>query len=94
MGRSPEIVEQQITYPISSALQGLPEVKAVRASSMFGMSFVFVIFNDNTDLYLREIVSLKNSLWFVRNFHRMSLHSWSDGQESDMSFGILLRKEL
>jgi copper/silver efflux system protein len=51
MGRSPEIVEQQITYPLSSALQGLPEVKAVRASSMFGMSFVFVIFNDNTDLY-------------------------------------------
>jgi Cu(I)/Ag(I) efflux system membrane protein CusA/SilA len=51
MGRSPEIVEQQVTYPISSALQGLPEVKAVRASSMFGMSFVFVIFNDNTDLY-------------------------------------------
>jgi Cu(I)/Ag(I) efflux system membrane protein CusA/SilA len=50
MGRSPEIVEQQITYPLSSALQGLPEVKAVRASSMFGMSFVFVIFNDGTDL--------------------------------------------
>ena len=51
MGRSPEIVEQQVTYPISSALQGLPDVKAVRATSMFGMSFVFVIFNDNTDLY-------------------------------------------
>ena len=51
MGRSPEIVEQQVTYPISSVLQGLPEVKAVRATSMFGMSFVFVIFNDNTDLY-------------------------------------------
>ena len=51
MGRSPEVVEQQVTYPISSALQGLPEVKAVRATSMFGMSFVFVIFNDNTDLY-------------------------------------------
>ena len=51
MGRSPEIVEQQVTYPISSALQGLPEVKAVRATSMFGMSFVFVIFSDNTDLY-------------------------------------------
>ena len=50
MGRSPEIVEQQVTYPLSSALQGLPEVKAVRASSMFGMSFVFVIFNDGTDL--------------------------------------------
>lgn len=51
MGRSPEVVEQQVTYPISSALQGLPEVKAVRATSMFGMSFVFVIFADNTDLY-------------------------------------------
>lgn len=51
MGRSPQIVEDQVTYPIVSALQGLPEVKAVRGSSMFGMSFVFVIFGDNTDLY-------------------------------------------
>jgi Cu(I)/Ag(I) efflux system membrane protein CusA/SilA len=51
MGRSPEIVEQQITYPIVSALQGLPQVKAVRASSMFGMSFIFVIFEDKTDIY-------------------------------------------
>ena len=51
MGRSPEIIEQQITFPISSALQGLPNVKAVRATSMFGMSFVFVIFEDNADLY-------------------------------------------
>jgi copper/silver efflux system protein len=51
MGRSPEVVEQQVTYPISSALQGLPEVTAVRATSMFGMSFVFVIFDDKTDLY-------------------------------------------
>ena len=51
MGRSPQIVEDQVTYPIVSALQGLPDVKAVRANSMFGMSFVFVIFNDNTDNY-------------------------------------------
>jgi Cu(I)/Ag(I) efflux system membrane protein CusA/SilA len=51
MGRSPEIIEQQVTYPLVSALQGLPQVKAVRASSMFGMSFVFVIFDDNTDAY-------------------------------------------
>jgi len=51
MGRSPQVVEDQVTYPIVSALQGLPEVKAVRANSMFGMSFVFVIFNDNTDTY-------------------------------------------
>lgn len=51
MGRSPQIVEGQLTFPIVSSLQGLPEVKAVRASSMFGMSYVFVIFNDNTDVY-------------------------------------------
>lgn len=51
MGRSPEVVEQQLTFPVVSALQGLTDVKAVRASSMFGMSFVFVIFEDNTDTY-------------------------------------------
>lgn len=51
MGRSPKVVEDQVTYPIVATLQGLPEVKAVRATSMFGMSFVFVIFNDNVDLY-------------------------------------------
>jgi len=51
MGRSPQIVEDQVTYPLVSALQGLPGVKAVRANSMFGMSFVFVIFEDNTDFY-------------------------------------------
>jgi len=51
MGRSPQVVEDQITFPLTSALQGLPDVKAVRASSMFGMSFVFVIFEDGTDIY-------------------------------------------
>lgn len=50
MGRSPEVVEQQLTFPIVSALQGLPSVKAVRATTMFGMSFVFVIFEDGTDI--------------------------------------------
>jgi Cu(I)/Ag(I) efflux system membrane protein CusA/SilA len=51
MGRSPKIIEDQVTYPIVTSLQGLPDVKAVRATSMFGMSFVFVIFNDDVDLY-------------------------------------------
>lgn len=51
MGRSPEIIENQVTFPIVSGLQGLPKVKAVRASSMFGMSFVFVIFDDDVDTY-------------------------------------------
>ncbi len=51
MGRSPQIIEDQVTFPIVSGLQGLPKVKAVRASSMFGMSFVFVIFDDGVDTY-------------------------------------------
>ncbi|MBK8293062.1 MAG: efflux RND transporter permease subunit [Flammeovirgaceae bacterium] len=51
MGRSPQIIEDQITYPLVTNLQGMPEVKYVRANSMFGMSFVYVIFNDDTDIY-------------------------------------------
>jgi Cu(I)/Ag(I) efflux system membrane protein CusA/SilA len=51
MGRSPQIIEDQVTYPIVSGLQGLPNVKAVRANSMFGMSFVFVVFEDGVDTY-------------------------------------------
>ena len=51
MGRSPQIIEDQITYPLVSNLQGIPRVKNIRANSMFGMSFVFVIFDDNADIY-------------------------------------------
>ena len=51
MGRSPQLMEDQVTYPLVTNLQGLPEVKYVRGTSMFGMSFVYVIFNDNTDIY-------------------------------------------
>jgi Cu(I)/Ag(I) efflux system membrane protein CusA/SilA len=50
MGRSPRIVEDQVTFPLVTSLQGLADVKAVRASSMFGMSFIFVIFDDGADL--------------------------------------------
>jgi copper/silver efflux system protein len=51
MGRSPELVEDQVTYPIVTALVGAPHVNAVRGQSMFGMSFVNVIFQDGTDVY-------------------------------------------
>ncbi len=51
MGRSPQIMEDQVTYPLVTNLQGLPQVKYVRGSSMFGMSFVYVIFHDDTDVY-------------------------------------------
>ena len=51
MGRSPQIIEDQISYPLTTSLQGMPKVKAVRSTSMFGMSFIYVIFEDNTDIY-------------------------------------------
>jgi len=51
MGRSPQLVEDQITYPLVTNLQGLPEIKYVRANSMFGMSFIYIIFEDNIDIY-------------------------------------------
>lgn len=51
MGRSPQLIEDQITYPLVTNLQGIPEVKTVRGTSMFGMSFVYVIFEDDTEIY-------------------------------------------
>ena len=51
MGRSPQIMEDQVTYPLVSNLQGIPKIKNIRANSMFGMSFVFVIFEDEVDIY-------------------------------------------
>jgi copper/silver efflux system protein len=49
--RSPDIVEDQVTYPITTALLGAPKVKAIRGFSDFGFSYVYVIFEDGTDLY-------------------------------------------
>ena len=51
MGRSPTLIENQITYPITTTFLGAPKVKTVRGFTMFGMSFVYVIFEDGTDLY-------------------------------------------
>jgi Cu(I)/Ag(I) efflux system membrane protein CusA/SilA len=50
-GRSPQEVEDQVTYPLTVNLQGLPGVRVVRSSSAFGFSMIFVIFEDNVDLY-------------------------------------------
>src|SRR5271154_1724053 len=49
--RSPDIIEDQVTYPIVSALLGAPGVKAIRGFSDFGFSYVYVIFKDGTDIY-------------------------------------------
>ncbi len=50
-GRPPDLIEDQVTYPIVTSLLAAPHVKAVRAQTMFGDSYVFVVFQDGTDLY-------------------------------------------
>lgn len=63
-GRSPQEVEDQITYPLSVSLQGLAGVKTVRATSMFGFSFLTVIFEDKVDTYFARtrVLERLNSL--------------------------------
>lgn len=51
MGRSPKDIQEQVTYPLTTALLGIPGVKTIRSSSMFGMSFIYIIFNDDVDFY-------------------------------------------
>src|SRR5438552_9425290 len=68
MGRSPTLIEDQVTYPIVSKLISTPHVTDVRGFSMFGMSFVYVIFDEGTDIYwarsrvLEYMNSLKGAL--------------------------------
>ena len=51
MGRGPTLIEDQITYPLVTSMLSLPRVRTVRGISMFSMSFVYVIYEDGTDLY-------------------------------------------
>ena len=50
-GQAPQVVEDQVTYPLVTTFLGVPRVKVVRGQSMFSTSFVYVIFQDGTDLY-------------------------------------------
>ncbi|MFN8254192.1 MAG: efflux RND transporter permease subunit [Bacteroidales bacterium] len=51
MGRSPKDIQEQITYPLTTALLGIPGVKTIRSTSMFGMSFIYIIFKDDIEFY-------------------------------------------
>jgi len=65
-GHSPDDVEEQITYPLSIALQGLPSVKTIRGSSAFGLSMIYVIFEDDAEFYftrdriIEKLAQVKN----------------------------------
>ena len=50
-GQSPQVVEDQVTYPLTTAMLAVPKSKVVRGYSFFGFSFVYIIFEDNTDMY-------------------------------------------
>ena len=51
MGRSPKDIQDQVTYPLTTALMGIPNVKTIRSTSMMGMSFIYIIFNEGVDFY-------------------------------------------
>ncbi len=51
MGRSPKDIQDQVTYPLTTALLGIPGVKTIRSTSMFGMSFIYIIFKDGVEFY-------------------------------------------
>src|SRR5262245_6043164 len=50
-GQAPQVVEDQVTYPLTTAMLTVPKSKVVRGFSFFGVSFVYVIFEDGTDIY-------------------------------------------
>ena len=50
-GQAPQVIEDQVTYPLSTAMLSVPRSKVVRGFSFFGVSFVYVIFEDGTDIY-------------------------------------------
>lgn len=51
MGRSPKDIQDQVTYPLTTALLGIPGVQTIRSTSMFGMSFIYIIFQDDVEFY-------------------------------------------
>ena len=75
-GRSPDLVEDQITYPITTKFIAAPKVKFVRGESMFGKSFVYVIFEDGTDIYWARsrVIEYLNSVRGVVAGRRQSGH--------------------
>ena len=50
-GQAPQVVEDQVTYPLTTAMLAVPRSRAVRGFSFFGVSFVYIIFEDGTDIY-------------------------------------------
>ena len=89
MGRSPDLIEDQITYPLVRALQSTPGVQTVRGYSMFGMSFTYALFGEGTDIYwartrvVEQLGRVNNAQSLVGIFahaHPSGLHQGELGQ--------------
>ncbi len=65
-GQAPQVVEDQVTYPLTTSMLSVPKAKTVRGYSFFGLSFVYIIFEDGTDMY-RARSRVLESLNFVSN---------------------------
>ena len=69
-GQAPQVVEDQITYPLTTAMLSVPKSKVVRGFSFFGVSFVYVIFEDGTDIYWARSRVLEYLSFAARNLPR------------------------
>ena len=82
-GRSPDLIEDQVTYPIVSALVSAPKVKGVRGFTDFGVSYVYVVFEDGTDMYwarsrvVEYLQSLRNQLPETAGDSSTSVQNWN-----------------
>ncbi len=76
--RSPDIIEDQVTYPIVTAMLGAPKVKAIRGYSDFGFSYVYVIFQDGTDIYWAR----SRTLEYLSKIHAQAARGRQDGNRA------------
>ena len=79
-GQAPQVVEDQVTYPLTSALLSVPKAKVVRGYSFFGSSFVYVIFEDNTDLVITSYSIHYTKLYETSNAKVMPFSSTDSGE--------------
>ena len=72
-GRSPRDIDDQITYPLTSSLMGIPGVKTIRSSSMFGFSSIYIIFEEDVEYYWSRsrILEKLNSFYFIYSFYQL-----------------------
>ena len=85
-GQAPQVVEDQVTYPLTTAMLAVPHAKVVRGYSFFGLSFVYVIFDEGTDLYWARSRVLEYLNMPAHGCQKMSGHPWGRMQPALAGF--------